>query len=327
MRVYITRTLPEAGIEILKEAGIEIAQYSETKELDKDEFIKTCQDFDALLIAGHVRLDEYFFSKCPHLKAVSLLSVGYDNVDINAATKYKIPVGHTPDVLSGATADTAFLLMLAASRKAFYMYDYIKQDKWHFYQPTANLGIELNNKTLGIFGMGRIGMEMAKKAKGAYNMSIIYHNRKQNNEAEQLLNARYVSFEELLEQSDVLSAHANLSEETKGIFNKEAFAKMKPSSIFINTARGALHNETDLTEAIQKGIIWGAGLDVTNPEPMSKDNILLTMPTVCVLPHQGSATIETRAAMAKLSAENIVAIANGKEMPHTVNKDVYAIQK
>lgn len=323
MRVYTTRILPEAGIQVLNNAGCEVTQYAKPHELSKEELIDILRDYDALLNAGHVKLDEAFFSKCTHLKAVSLLSVGYDNVNIHAATKYKIPVGHTPDVLSGATADTAFLLMLAVSRKAFYMYDYIKQGKWHFYQPTANLGIELNNKTLGIFGLGRIGTELAKKARGAYNMGIIYHNRRRNEAAERLLGARFVSFEELLQQSDVLSVHANLSEETKGVFNKDTFAKMKPASIFINTARGGLHNERDLTEALQNGTIWGAGLDVTNPEPMSKDNILLTMPNVCVLPHQGSATIETRSAMARLAAENIVAIAEGKQMPHTVNKEVY----
>lgn len=323
MRVYTTRVLPEAGIRVLQNAGCEVLQYAETHELSKEALIKTCQDFDALLIAGHVKLDENFFSKCTHLKAVSLLSVGYDNVDIAAATKYKIPVGHTPDVLSGATADTAFLLMLSVSRKAFYMYDYIKQGKWNFYQPTANLGIELNNKTLGVFGLGRIGIELAKKAKGAYNMNIIYHNRRRNEEAERLLGAHFVSFEALLQQSDVLSVHANLSDETRGMFNKNTFSKMKPNAIFVNTARGGLHDEHDLTEAIQNGIIWGAGLDVTNPEPMSKDNILLTMPNVCVLPHQGSATEETRSAMARLAAENIVAAAAGKQMPHTVNKEVY----
>ncbi len=325
MKVFTTRILPESGVKILKDAGCEVTQYAEMHELSKEELIKILQGYDALLNAGHVRLDEAFFSGCMHLKAVSLLSVGYDNVDIAAATKHKIPIGHTPDVLSGATADTAFLLMLAVSRKAFYMYDYIKDGKWNFYRPTANLGIELNNKTLGIFGLGRIGIELAKKAKGAYNMDIIYHNRKRNEQAEQLLDARFVSFEELLQQSDVLSTHANLSDETRGIFNKEAFAKMKPSAIFINTARGALHDEIHLTEALQSSMIWGAGLDVTNPEPMSKDNILLTMPNVCVLPHQGSATIETRSAMARLAAENIVAIFEGRQMPHTVNKEVYAL--
>lgn len=323
MKVYATRVLPDAGIEVLKDAGCQVVQYAGTSELPKEELVEICQDFDALLIAGHVKLDEDFFSKCRHLKAVSLLSVGYDNVDIDAATKYKIPVGHTPDVLSGATADTAFLLMLAVSRKAFYMYDYIKQGRWHFYQPTANLGIELNDKTLGIFGLGRIGAELAKKARGAYNMRIIYHNRKRNEEAERLLDATYVHFDELLQQSDVLSVHANLSQQTREIFNKDTFAKMKPTSIFVNTARGGLHNESDLTEALQKGTIWGAGLDVTNPEPMSKDNVLLSMPNVCVLPHQGSATIETRSAMARTAAENIVAVFMGRRMPHTVNRGVY----
>ena len=164
---------------------------------------------------------------------------------------------------------------------------------------------------------------MAKRCKYAYNMNIIYHNRSNNAEAEKELNAVKVSFDELLGQSDVLSVHTSLNAETRDKFNKEVFAKMKPSSIFINTARGPIHNEKDLTEAVQNGIIWGAGLDVTNPEPMHSDNPLLHMPTVCVLPHIGSATVETRNAMSRLAAENIIAGLKGERIPYPVNPEVY----
>ncbi len=195
--------------------------------------------------------------------------------------------------------------------------------EWLFFEPTADLGIEVKGKTLGIFGLGNIGFEMAKRCIGAYNMKVIYHNRNHNIEAEKELKAEMVSFEELLKRSDVLSVHTNLSAETKGRFDKKAFAQMKPSSIFINTARGGIHNEEDLIYALQNGIIWGAGLDVTNPEPMKKDNPLLTMPTVAVLPHIGSATFETRNAMAEIAAENIIAGLKGNRIPFPVNPEVY----
>ncbi len=184
---------------------------------------------------------------------------------------------------------------------------------------------ELNyrGKTLGIYGLGKIGFELAKRCVGAYDMNLIYHNRHSNREAENKLNAVKVSFDELLKQSDVLSVHTALTPETKGRFNKESFGKMKPSSIFVNAARGAIHNETDLIEALNNGIIWGAGLDVTNPEPMLPDNPLLQMPNVAVLPHIGSATIETRTAMSVMAAKNIIAGLKGERIPFIVNPEVY----
>jgi glyoxylate reductase len=212
--------------------------------------------------------------------------------------------------------------MIAASRKMFFMHKKIEKGEWKHFTPKSNLGIELKNKTLGVFGLGRIGTELAKRCKGAYNMNIIYHNRKPNTEAEKIVGAKYVSFDELLAESDVLSVHTISSEETKGIFNKAAFDKMKPTSIFINTSRGAVHNEKDLIEALNKGKIWGAGLDVTNPEPMDKNNPLLNMENVAVLPHIGSATVEARNAMSKLAAENIIGFYKNARIPHLVNPDV-----
>ena len=229
----------------------------------------------------------------------------------------------TPDVLSEATADVAFLLMLAASRKAFHLHKTIARGEWTFFRPIANLGIELKNKTLGIFGLGRIGMEMAKRCKGAYQMNIIYCNRSRNAAAEELLLAQKVEFDELLGRSDVISVHNSLNEATKGIFDKAAFHKMKRTSIFINTARGVMHNEQDLINALNERVIWGAGLDVTNPEPMKPNNPLLSMENVAVLPHIGSATIEARNAMSCLSAENIIHGLRGIRLLNIVNPEIY----
>jgi lactate dehydrogenase-like 2-hydroxyacid dehydrogenase len=188
------------------------------------------------------------------------------------------------------------------------------------------LGQDLYGKTLGIFGMGRIGFNLATKCKAYFGMKIIYHNRKPRTEAEQQLGAQYVSFDELLKQSDVLSVHAGLSSETKGLFNIDTFARMKPTSIFVNTARGGLHQEDDLIRALENKTIWGAGLDVTNPEPMDKNNPLLQMPNVCVLPHVGSATVGTRDNMAIKAAENVIAVVKGQPMPNILNPEVYSGQ-
>ena len=322
-KVLITRKIPQRGIQILEEAGYDLTVYTEKRQLPQKELIELCKKHDALLSAGSNKLNAHFFEECCHLQAIALMSVGYDNVDIEAANSCKIPVSNTPDVLSNATSDVAFLLMLAVSRNAFQMHKKIERGGWSFFEPTANLGVELKGKTLGVFGLGRIGVELAKKAKAAYEMNIIYHNRNRNTEAEELLNAKYVSFDQLLTESDVLSVHANLTGETKNIFNKSAFERMKRSALFINTARGGLHNEEDLISAIHNGVIWGAGLDVTNPEPMDKDNPLLNLPNVCVLPHIGSATEETRDKMAVMAAENLIAALSNKVMPQVINHEVY----
>ncbi|RAJ23106.1 2-hydroxyacid dehydrogenase [Pedobacter cryoconitis] len=322
MNVFITRVIPESGLRLLEAAGLKVKEWTQQRNMTREELIAECQWADALLSAGQ-RLDREFLEASAHLKVIALHSVGYDNVDIDTATRLKIPVGNTPGVLSGATADTAFLLMMAAARNAFYMNRKITNGEWGFFEPTANLGKELNGCTLGVFGLGKIGTEMAKRCAGAFGMKIIYHNRSRNEEAENLLDAELVSFEELLAQSDVLTVHTALTPETEGKFDHTAFKQMKPGSIFINTARGSIHNEPALIEALESKTIWGAGLDVTNPEPMEPDNRLLFMPNVAVLPHIGSATEGTRNAMARLAAENIIAVSKGEKPPFLVNPEVY----
>ncbi|MCK6695176.1 MAG: D-glycerate dehydrogenase, partial [Thermoanaerobaculia bacterium] len=311
----------ENGIELLRNAGFHVTVWPHDRPMTQPELIDAAKQSHALLSMLADNLDAHFLNACKHLDIISQFAVGYNNIDIAEATRLGIPVGNTPDVLSDATADVAFGLMIAVARKMFYLHKTIARGEWGFFRPKAHLGFELKNKTLGIFGLGRIGMEMAKRCKGAYHMHVIYHNRRPNPEAEATLGARYVSFDELLRQSDILSVHSVLSDETKGIFNKTAFEKMKPASIFINTSRGPVHNEADLTEALQTGQIWGAGLDVTNPEPMHPDDPLLSMENVAVLPHIGSATVEARGAMARLAAENIIGFYRDKKAPHLVNPE------
>lgn len=322
MNVFISRIIPAVASELLQEAGINVTQFSERRNMSRQELIDACLKHDALLSVRHEHLDAAFLQTCAHLKVISLYSVGFDKVDIAAATKLGIPIGHTPGVLSAATADTAFLLMLATSRKAFHLHKKILRGEWNYYDPVADLGIELSGKTVGILGLGKIGYEMARRCKGAYDMKVIYHNRTRNPKAEDELQAEYVSFDELLAQSDVISVHTALTPQTKGLFNAAAFEKMKPTAIFINTARGGIHDEAALKDALESGQIWGAGLDVTNPEPMAADNPLLELPNAAILPHIGSATVEAREGMARRAAENVIAGLKGKPLPYAVNPEV-----
>jgi glyoxylate reductase len=318
-KILATRIFPEAGIQLLKDEGFSVTIWDEERLMTQQELVENAKTHDAIFCTLTDRIDKTFLNECSHLQMISQFGVGFDNIDIEEATRLKIPVGNTPDVLSEATADIAFGLMIATSRKMFYLYKSIERGEWKYFTPNAHLGIELKNKTLGIFGLGRIGLEMGRRCKGAYNMEIIYHNRSRNMLAEEELGARFVSFDELLVQSDVLSAHCALTAETSGIFNREAFNLMKPTSIFINTSRGAVHNEVDLIKALRAGKIWGAGLDVTNPEPMHPDNPLLSMANVSVLPHIGSGNEETRGKMSILAAENIIGFYKHNRVPHLVN--------
>lgn len=324
MKVLVALNIPDKGIEMMKKGGLDVTVWTEETPMSPEQLIEECQKYEALLSTSNYDLDSNFFNNCRHLKIISQFAVGYDNIDVKKATKLKIPIGNAPNAMTDATADIAFGLMIAVSRKMFYMHKTIlNKYEFEYFRPKANLGFELKNKTVGILGLGRIGLEFAKRCKGAYNMNIIYHNRNKNKEAEKLLNAKFVTFDKLLMESDILSVHCALTNETKGKFNYDAFSKMKPSSVFINTARGGIHNEEDLIKALNDKKIWGAGLDVTNPEPMLHDNPLLFMENVAVTPHIGSATVEARDEMSKLAAENIIAFFKGNRIPNIVNNEIF----
>ncbi|KXK24641.1 MAG: hydroxyacid dehydrogenase [Bacteroidetes bacterium OLB12] len=247
-KVLIARVIPSVAEDLLKQAGFTVSVWKGNQVMTKDELIEHARKVDALLSLGSNKLDRSFFETCKHLEIVSQFAVGFDNIDVAAATEFKIPVCNTPDVLSEATADVAFGLMINVSRKMFYNHKLILRGEWKQFEPLKNLGFELTGKTLGIFGLGRIGSIMAQRCKGAYGMNVIYHNRNRNLEAEKETNARYVDFDTLLRESDILSIHSALTPETAGLFNKHVFSKMKRTAVFINTARGGVHNETDLIE-------------------------------------------------------------------------------
>ncbi len=325
-KIFISRIIPSLGPELLRNAGFSLTASGEDRPLTQDELIEKAKTHDALLITATEKIDKKFLNECSHLDIISQFAVGYDNIDIAEATRLRIPIGFTPGAMSDATADIAFGLMIVTSRKMFHMHKSIIRGEWSFFRPTANLGMELKNKTLGIYGLGRIGMEMAKRCVGAYDMKIVYHNRKANPEAEQKFGAELVDFKSLLALSDVISVHCSLSAETKEVFNKAAFSQMKPGSIFINTSRGGVHNETDLIEALRTGVIWGAGLDVTNPEPMDRSSPLLQMENVAVLPHIGSATVDARNEMARKAAMNLIEFYTNNRVPHIVNPDALRIK-
>ena len=324
MKIFLNKTIPDAGMKLLQDSNkVELIR-PESENLTKEQWLNYCKQATVIANVGKNNFDKAFFEQCPNVKAIALFSVGYDHVDIEEATKRKIAVSNTPDVLSKATSDVAFLLMQSVSRKAAYNFDKVKTGKWNTdLNPTEDLGQQLYGKTIGVFGLGRIGYEMAKKCKYAFDMEIIYHNRNRNIDIEKELGAQYVSFNELVQLADVLSIHANYTDEQENLFNRNVFEQMKNSSILINTARGGFINEEDLYEALTSGNIWGAGLDVTNPEPMKTTSALLGLSNVCVLPHIGSATVEARNGMAELMVQNVLAFAENKKMPTIVNPEIY----
>ncbi|WP_413513125.1 2-hydroxyacid dehydrogenase [Myroides odoratus] len=324
MKVFLNKRIPEEGMQLLNHKDIELI-LPKKELLSHTEWLSYCKKSEVILNVGKENFNRKFFDECPNIQAIALYSVGYDHVDIAEATKRKVAISNTPDVLSQATADTAFLLMQMTARKASFNLEKVKKGTWTTaFSPLDNLGQELTGKTLGVFGLGRIGYEMAKKCKYAFDMPIIYHNRRRNEKIEQELNATYVPFDALLTSADVISIHANYTAKENHLFNQEAFKKMKSTAILVNTARGGFVNEQDLYEALVTKTLFGAGLDVTEIEPLPIDSPLLRLDHVNILPHIGSATIQARKGMARLAAENIVAFVEGNPMPTIVNPTIYS---
>lgn len=322
-KVFISRRIPNRAIETLKSAGLEVKVWGSAIPPTQEELAEYTALADALICMLSDNIDRDFLLKNKHLKVITNYAVGFNNIDINAATELGIPVGNTPDVLTEATADHAFTLMLSVSRKILDSNRSIGEGKWKNWEPMGFLGQDLRGRTLGIVGMGRIGQEFARLCHQAFGMKILYFSNTAKPEVDKKFGAKKVDFDDLLAQSDVVSVHTSLNEGTRGIFDKKAFRQMKKSAIFINTARGEIHQETHLIDALSSGEIWGAGIDVSNPEPMSSESPLLTLPNVIVTPHIASATIDTRANMAFIAAQNVIKGLKNEKLLGFVNPIVY----
>ena len=274
---------------------------------------------DGLLVTSVLSVNEALLIKAPQLKVISQPSVGVDNIDLAACTQHKIPVGHTPGVLVEATADLTFGLLLSAARRIPEGWNFVRSGAWGHGQ-SLPLGIDLFGKTLGIIGMGQIGVAVAKRAQ-ASGMTIIYHNRHSRLD-DKSLNATYVLFDELLAQSDFVLVMVPLTSESRHLLGEPQFAKMKSTAYLINAARGKIIDSAALYIALKKGEIAFAALDVTDPEPLPASHPLLTLSNILITPHIGSATHETRDAMARLAVENLLNGLAGKPLRACANSTV-----
>lgn len=310
--IYITRKLSEEQLKPLYEiADVEMWPEEETP-CPREILLEKAEKASGLLTMLSDSIDKELLDKANQLKVVANLAVGFDNIDVQYANAKGIVVCNTPDILTDTTADLTFGLLLATARRLIEASDFVKQNQWKSWGPLLLAGHDVHHKTIGIVGMGKIGQAVAKRATG-FEMKILYHNRSRKEEAETTLGAIYSPFDELLAASDFIVCLAPLTKETKELFNKDAFKKMKDSAIFINASRGAVVNEDDLYDALVNGEIAGAGLDVFLKEPIGADHPLIGLHNVVALPHIGSASYETRYSMMNLCAVNINAVLNGDE--------------
>jgi glyoxylate reductase len=272
---------------------------------------------DGILTFGHMLVTAEHMANFRNLKVVSNYGVGVDHIDVEAARNLNIPVGNTPHVLNGTTADQALTLLLAAGRRLREGDRYARSSEFTYFDPAYMLGTEIHHQTVGIIGLGGIGYQIARRC-AAFDMNIVYHKRTPLADNPDNLNLTYVSLDELLQQSDFVVCICPLTEETTGLIGKEEFAKMKNSAVLINVARGPVVDTAALTEALQEGHIYAAGLDVTDPEPLPRDHPLLSLDNVTIAPHLGSATMQTRRKMAEISVENLLLGLEDQTLLHSV---------
>ena len=267
-------------------------------------------------------IDAELLAAAPKLSAISQMAVGVDNVDLGACTARGIPVGHTPDVLTETTADTAFGLLIAAARRFREGVEDVLDGRWGEWDPVALVGHDVHGSTLGVVGLGRIGKAVARRAAG-FRMRVLYNKRSRDHLAEEDLGVEFRSFEVLLAESDHVVVLTSLNPGTHRLIDRRALAMMKPTATLVNASRGPVVDTSALVEALSSGRIAAAGLDVTDPEPMPSDHPLVSLPNCFIVPHIGSATVRTRMLMAERAVENLIAALSGKQMPYCANPDVY----
>ncbi|XP_034037049.1 glyoxylate reductase/hydroxypyruvate reductase [Thalassophryne amazonica] len=316
MKVFLTRRIPQAGMDILSKTDIcEVSLWDSDEPIPKSELLKGVQGADGLLCVLSDRIDaEVLDAAGPNLKVISTLSVGFDHLVIDEIRKRGIRVGYTPDVLTDATAELTVALLLATARRLPEGVEEVKNGGWSSWKPLWLCGYGLSNSTVGVIGLGRIGMAIARRLKPFGVKKLLYSGRSVKVHAAEV-DGEFVPLDTLASESDFVVVSCSLTPETQGMCNKAFFSKMKKTAIFINSSRGAVVNQEDLFQALSSGQIAAAGLDVTTPEPLPTDHPLLTLKNCVVLPHIGSATYSTRSTMAALSAQNMLAGLQGTDMP------------
>jgi glyoxylate reductase len=325
-KVYVTREIPQAGIDVL-ESYCDIEVNPEEAPPTKEELKKSVQDKDALLCLVTDCIDKEIVNIGSRLKVISSMSVGYEHIDVAEATTRGIYVTFTPGVLTDATADFAWALIMATARRVAEADKYVRDGKWKIaWAPMMFLGSEIYGKTLGILGLGRIGSGVAERSKGFHMKLIYYDTIRAPTQREKELGIQYMALEEVLRQADFVSVHVPYLPTTHHLIGKEQIRMMKPSAHLINTSRGPVVDDEALTLALREGWIAGAGLDVFEEEPVSSKSPLLELESIVLAPHIASATRESRYGMARIAAENLISVLKGETPPHLVNPDVMAVK-
>ncbi len=315
--VLITRKIPQIAQQILEESGIIVKIGSKTRALSKEEIINKAKNVDAIITLLSDKIDREIIDKMPKVKIISNYAVGYNNIDFSYAKQKGIVVTNTPDILTNATADIAFGLIIAASRNFHLGNKMVREQKFTGWAPELLLGIELFGKTLGIIGAGRIGQAVANRAK-SFGCKIIYFSKSRKSEFEKTTGAKKFNLEKLLKESDIISLHLPLSDKTYHLLNKENMHLMKKNVILVNTARGEIIDEFELIKMLKNKSVFAAGLDVYENEPNLKKEFI-KLQNVFLLPHLGSATFEARNKMAELAAKNVINVLKGNSAISQVN--------
>ncbi len=322
-KVYVTRKVPEQALEILRSVAEVSVWDREDVPPPRQVILRELAQADGVFSLLTDRLDAEVMAAAPRLKVISNFAVGFDNVDIPAATKRGIVVTHTPDVLTETVADFTVCLMLAAARRLVEADRYMRDGKWKTWEPLLLAGQDIHHATLGLIGLGRIGAAVARRAQG-FGMQVLYYDVVRREDLERSLSITHRSLDDVLRDSDVISVHVPLSEQTRHLIGRAQFALMKNTAVFVNTSRGPVVDQAALTQALASRRIFAAGIDVFEQEPVSPDDPLLKLDNVIVVPHIASASIPTRIRMATLAAENLVAVLQGKRPPNPVNPEVLA---
>lgn len=322
-KVFVTRLIPESGLDRVA-GSCEADVWQEELPPPRQVMLERVRGIDGLLSLLTDTIDATLMDAAgPGLKVISNYAVGFDNIDVSEATRRGIPVGNTPGVLTDTTADFAFALLMAAARRVVEGDQFTRAGRWKTWGPKLLLGQDVTGATLGIIGFGRIGKGMAKRATG-FDMRVLYHDPLcEDDDYAREIGAECVGLEPLYAESDFISIHTPLSDETYHMIGAEALRHMKPSAIVINTARGPVVDTEALYQALKQGHIAAAALDVTEPEPISADHPLLKLDNVIVAPHIASASVATRGKMATMAAANLMAGLRGERLPHCVNPEVY----